>query len=235
MTKKIKFIRSRERDGGQIVLEANDGNDHILKKEIEQVKKSIAKPIDKSKVKYEGSFWKSNAKVVTEAYPFSRIPRYSHPEALYEIAKEYFIECDNRPLKEGKRTETEKDSGFEVKQDFIDKKQVYTLISFLNYAGISNTNWFEKYKKNPAFETVIEFIERTIADDKFKGAVAGLYNSSIISKDLGLSDSVKVKKDDDDNSRTFDVTKIDDDTLDQLLTILKLHSDEQNGDIIDVT
>lgn len=231
---KIKFTRETTDKNGKIHIEATDGNEIQRNREIEKIKKDFAKPVDTSKVLKADSFWRSNAKVVTEAFPFSRVPAFGNPESLYECAKAYFIECDNTPFLEGKRTEYDKPTGSETKEDFIEKKQVYTLTSFLNYAGIQTWQWYDIYKKHSAFSDVIDFIERTIADDKYKGAVAGFYNATIVSRDLGLVEKSKIESDEkNDDAMTIKVEDLTETELDNLIKVLQAHSKVKDAEIIE--
>lgn len=233
---KIKFTRQIKDKNGDITLEANQGNEKGLELELAEIRKGISKPVNPDSVIPEDSIWKSKAKIATEAFPFGNVPKYNSPEALWEIAKEYFIWCDNTPFNEGKRTEIDKTTGFESREDFVKKKQVYTMQSFLNYAGITAQQWRKIYKPHPAFLDVIETIENTIADDKFKGAVAGFYNSTIISRDLGQEDKVKVDKgkSETEESLTIDVEKLDNEKLDKFLAILQEYAKVKHADAIDV-
>lgn len=65
-------------------------------------------------------------------------------------------------------------------------------------------------------ESVIEAINQYCADVKFDGAVVGIYNASIIARDLGLRDNITVSKPDDDENMTLDEVKAEIDRLERL-------------------
>lgn len=120
------------------------------------------------------------------------------PEALWEVAKEYFQHMNNSPLQE------EKVFGTGVRMN-IDKMRAMTITSFCVFAQISRST-FDDYSKNEAYSHVTARIRDIIYSQKLEGAAAGLLESNIIARELGLID----KKDLTTNGKDLLPIKIDD-------------------------
>lgn len=108
------------------------------------------------------------------------------PEALWEVAKEYFQWVEDNPLWE--------ERGFayqgKVTKERFYKMRAMTITAFQLYAGISHVTW-GNYKDNSDYLTVITRIEDHIYSQKFEGASAELLNPNIIARDLGLKDKAE--------------------------------------------
>jgi hypothetical protein len=111
-------------------------------------------------------------------------PRLYYPHELLEKFIEYNEWVENNPLKEGILHQK---SG-----ELIDvpKMRAMTVKGFCLYAGIAQ-NTFYSYAKQPEYKVIIQAIEDAIYVQKFEGASAGLLNTNIIIRDLGLTDIVK--------------------------------------------
>lgn len=68
----------------------------------------------------------------------------------------------------------------------------FSLKAMCLHMGISPEYWFEMRKNRVDLSYIIGATEDMIANQKFEGAVVGLFNSSIISRDLGLIDKQEV-------------------------------------------
>lgn len=62
-----------------------------------------------------------------------------------------------------------------------------TLVGFCVFAGIGR-NTFLDYEERPEFSNVITRVRETIETDQLEGAMAGVYDSSIVSRVLRLAD-----------------------------------------------
>jgi len=124
-------------------------------------------------------FWKNRSK-------HGRNTLFETPALLLETAQEYFEWCDSNPLKEEKIFCFQGD----IIKDEITLKRVYTISGLCVYIGCSSS-YFRNFKtENQDFLTVLDYIRETIYTQKFEGASVGLFNASIIARDLGLKESV---------------------------------------------
>jgi len=132
-------------------------------------------------------FWKLRSK-------HGRDTLFATPGALWEAACEYFESVDNNPFYETKPMSVSNGmmAGSEIQLIQIPVKRPYTLHALCTFFDCS-TSWLRNFKantKDEGFLTVIEQIEETIYNQKFEGAAAGFFNANIISRDLGLKDSI---------------------------------------------
>ena len=117
---------------------------------------------------------------------------YKNAELLWEAACEYFKSVDDDPFvceetyTRGKTKDVKKTM----------HKKPYTLAGLCLYLDCSR-GYFKEFKesrdkvKHKDFMLVITRIEETIYAQKFEGASAGLFNTNIIARDLGLVDKVE--------------------------------------------
>ena len=63
------------------------------------------------------------------------------------------------------------------------------------YLDISDESW-ANYAKNDNFFGIVERIKRVIYEQKFAGATVGIFNASIIARELGLMEKPEPPKDD---------------------------------------
>lgn len=110
-----------------------------------------------------------------------RDPEFSSPTELWERCKEYFEWIDDNPLIE--RETTTNSNSISTKEKEHEKP--YTWEGLYAYLVISH---LDHYKKREAFLGIISHISNIIYSNKFEGASAGLFNSNIIARDLGLKD-----------------------------------------------
>lgn len=124
-------------------------------------------------------FWRQRSKHGRDAL-------FSDPEKLLQAAEEYFQWVEQNPLKEQKAFGT----GIIMS---MNRMRPYTLGGLCLYLGATKAWWRQfktskTFKENDDFSTVVTHIEQIIYTQKFEGAAAGLLNSAIIAKDLGLVD-----------------------------------------------
>lgn len=125
-------------------------------------------------------FWKARSS-------HGRRPIFADPDALWAAATEYFEWVDKNPLKEaqafayqGKVTITN-----------LAKMRAMTLAGLCLFLDISRDT-FGEYRDRDGFSDVTTRIDDVIRTQKFEGASAGLLNSNIIARDLGLSDKSEI-------------------------------------------
>lgn len=112
---------------------------------------------------------------------------FSDPNALWESACEYFQWCDDNPLIQNDF------KGRDADEVEIKYKRAYTWQGLCFFLRIDS---FREYKTNPnyaEFSPIIKEIDKIMYEQKFSGAAAGLFNASIIARDLKLVDRSFVK------------------------------------------
>lgn len=112
-----------------------------------------------------------------------RKPIFDDPEKLWDAACEYFQWVANNPLKEPKAFAYEGD----VTIAEIPKIRAMTIQGLCFFLDISDDTW-ASYCQKEDFIGICGDIKRVIFTQKFEGASAGLLNSSIIARELGLAD-----------------------------------------------
>lgn len=106
--------------------------------------------------------------------------KFNSPDELWGKACEYFQWCDENPL-----LSYEWNGKDPVKCE-LEKMRAYTWAGLEYYLGIDS---LREYKTTyEEFSHIITRIEKVIFTQKFEGAAAGLLNSNIIARDLGLTD-----------------------------------------------
>ena len=117
-------------------------------------------------------------------------PELNTPGDFLRAAVEYFRWRTEHPIQEevvsiapttGRITRTHKSM-----------KKVFTKGSMLSYLNLPKDTFSRLRAKGEDWAEAVERVEAVIEDDKFTGAVAGLYNANIISRDLGLADKQEI-------------------------------------------
>lgn len=114
-------------------------------------------------------------------------PKYKDSEDLWNAACEYFQWVIDNPLLEKKLFAYEG----EVIEADLPKMRAMTITGLCIYLGISQVTWYDWRKLRADLAEAIEMIEDVIYTQKFEGASAGLLNSNMISRDLGLVDKTE--------------------------------------------
>lgn len=143
-------------------------------------------------------FWKLRSK-------HGRDKLFSSPEILWEEACEYFEWCDENPLKSveqsrksGKKKQEVSDEGIETVDTGLIELPLMRAYTWEGLELFLNIDSLREYKTNPDykdFSQIVTRIGKIIYSQKFTGAAAGLLNSNIIARDLGLADKVEEKQD----------------------------------------
>lgn len=118
--------------------------------------------------------------------PVGSPPKFSSPEDIAKRAREYFEWCQDETLNEEKLFAFQGD----VTRDTIYHKRPFTQAGLCVFLEISEDTW-RNYRNKPEFFEVVSEIDKVIYEQKFSGASVGLFNSSIISRDLGLKDKIE--------------------------------------------
>lgn len=157
----------------------------------------------------------SQADFWTGALTRTRFRRFT-PAELQEQAILYFNWCNDNPLYE---TDLRTADGCVVETP-VAKVRAFTKRGFQLWLGMSRNNWTD-YANDPDYADIIDLIENVIYTQKFENAAAGLLNSTIIARDLNLSESVDHKSTDGSMTPqtrlTFNVDKLSDKAMEELL------------------
>lgn len=114
-----------------------------------------------------------------------RPPVFDTPQEFLMAAVRYFRWIENHPLQEEKIFQYQG----EIIRDEQSKMRPYTkqgLASFLRIP-VSRLDSY-KGRQDPEWAEAVEMVEQIMYEQKFSGAAAGLLNSQIISRDLGLAE-----------------------------------------------
>lgn len=109
---------------------------------------------------------------------------FNNKEELWAAALEYFRWADTTPIYEQKAFHHQG----EVVREYVELKRPFTITRFLSFVGLNKSNWSRTYSNNEEFKDVVSAINDIIKEQKFEGAVAGIFNPAIIVRDLGLAD-----------------------------------------------
>jgi hypothetical protein len=121
-------------------------------------------------------FWKLRSK-------HGRDKIFSSPETLWEAACDYFDYVDKNPIEAEDNKGTKNLNIVKYKRPYTwDGLEIYLDIhSLRDYKDEEN----ESYKD---FSHIIHVIDKIIRNQKFEGAVIGIFKENIIARDLGLTD-----------------------------------------------
>lgn len=108
---------------------------------------------------------------------------FETPELLQEACEQYFEWVEENPIIESNTTHY---MGNPITLE-TPKLRPMTIEGICNFIGITNTTWADWRKMTGLAETVA-WAEQIIYDQKFSGAAAGVFNSAIIIRQLGLAD-----------------------------------------------
>jgi len=134
---------------------------------------------------------------------------------LWRASCEYFQWIDSRPIYESKSYQYKESTWREPHPH----PRPYTITGLCTFLGIYRSRWKE-WRERAEFSIVIQQVEEVIYTQKFEGASVGLFNPSIIARDLGLKDGTEISGPDGESIRIDNVQKISklpDETLDSLV------------------
>jgi len=109
-------------------------------------------------------------------------------EFLADAADEYFQWCIDNPI-------LQKDyRGKDATPVYLEHPRAFKKDEFARFCHLSEWRLINDLKDvSSDFSHVVTCIEKTIADQKYTYAVVGMFNSSIVAKDLGLADKIEQK------------------------------------------
>lgn len=109
------------------------------------------------------------------------------PEQVFDFAVRYFTWAEDNALK---AAETASFQGI-VTENLVHKVRVFTVTGFCLFAGLSSAV-MTKWRREPGFSEVMEFIDSVISEQKFQLAANGIINASFIGKDIGIDKSAEI-------------------------------------------
>ena len=122
-------------------------------------------------------FWKARS-------THGRKPIFESNEELFDASCEYFQWVEDHPLQETKLVSFQ---GIST-QETVHLMRAMTIEGLCLYLDIGMQTLAD-YGKRDDFSGVVTAIKNIIRQQKFEGASAGLLNSNIIARDLGLKDA----------------------------------------------
>lgn len=111
-------------------------------------------------------------------------PKFADGEHLWMSCVEYFEWVEENSLAE------EKGFAFQgaVTRETFSRIRAMTITGLCVFLDISRSTWDEWRKSRPDLSDVITRVEAVIWEQKFTGAAAGLLDTNIIARELGLAD-----------------------------------------------
>jgi hypothetical protein len=113
---------------------------------------------------------------------------YGTPQDFLKAAQAYFDWCDRTPLQEEHLFHHK---GAILRSD-ANKARPYTVKGFCLHANMKERTFNELPKRGPEWEDAHEMVAMAIYNQKFELAAAGLLNSVMITRDLGLAEKTEL-------------------------------------------
>lgn len=137
-------------------------------------------PVDSSPFVLGNQLWKLRK--------FNRGPEpvIKNPEHMIEEAIAYFDWAFNNPT-------PEKVIGWyegAATEHTIYHPRALTIAGFCSYLGVGRNEWHRWKREREELLPAMSWVEAQMFDQKFNAAAAGLLNANIISRELGLADTV---------------------------------------------
>ncbi len=133
---------------------------------------------------------------------FGRNREYEDAESLWQACRAYFQWAHGTPLYEAKILA----SGQEVPAA---KMRAFTQKSLCLHLRVTEETWRTWRTNRTDLADVIQTVDDVIYTQKFEGAAAGLLNSNLISRELGLADRQELTGKDGGAISTIDVSNIE--------------------------
>jgi len=125
-------------------------------------------------------FWKAR-------YKHGRDKIFSHPDELWKAASNYFQYIDDNPIEVNDNKGTKHVNKVKLMRP-------YTIEGLCIYLNIDKETWYSYKSGEGSYEDFIDVtrkIENIIRNQKFEGAVIGIFKENIIARDLGLKENTE--------------------------------------------
>lgn len=109
------------------------------------------------------------------------------PEQVFDLAVKYFEWAEENCIN---ALETAAFQG-EVYESKIHKPRIFTISGFRLFAGVSD-QMLTRWRKEPGYSEVMDFIDGVVFEQKFQLAANGLINAGFIGKEIGVDKGVTV-------------------------------------------
>lgn len=109
------------------------------------------------------------------------------PEQVFNLAVKYFAWAEENAVK---ACETASFQGI-VTENLVHKARVFTINGLQLYCGFSS-GVIHKWRSDPGFKDVMEYVDMVIREQKYQLAVNGIINPALISKELGLDKPTEI-------------------------------------------
>lgn len=109
------------------------------------------------------------------------------PEQVFNLAVKYFAWAEANAIK---AAETAAFQGV-VTENLVHKTRVFTIKGLRLFCGFSS-GVIVKWRTDPGFAEVMDFIDDVIYEQKFQLAANGIVNASFIGKELGIDKAAEV-------------------------------------------
>lgn len=106
------------------------------------------------------------------------------PEILYKACLEYFQWAKENPIMEDRVN-----FAFGIAtHEAVEHPRAMTVQGLSMFLGISAKTWYEWRKNREDLQTVIEWAESAIFEQKLAAAAAGLLDGRLLAREMGLAD-----------------------------------------------
>lgn len=109
---------------------------------------------------------------------------FTTPDEFLNAAAQYFQWCEDTPILEEQINVWQ---GSVIRSN-VKKTRAFTKTGLANYLGIPASRLVQYKERDEEWTEVVEIIEQVIYTQKFEHAAAGLLNSTMITRDLGLAE-----------------------------------------------
>lgn len=109
------------------------------------------------------------------------------PEQVFDMAVRYFEWAESNHIQ---ASETASFQG-DVFESKTHKPRIFTIGGFRLFCGYSENN-IQRFRREPGYAEVMEFIDSVIREQKFQLAANNIINASLVSKDLGLDKAATI-------------------------------------------
>lgn len=118
---------------------------------------------------------------------------FETPEDLAQAFNDYFEDIEKNPIYERQlmKTKVDRDSE-EVKVYKRPLPRAMTIQGFCAFTGIASSVLYE-YEKREGFAEIVAQAREVMIGQKLEGAAAGVFNPSIIARELGLAEKSETK------------------------------------------
>lgn len=125
---------------------------------------------------------------MTELYrarkPFVKPPMYKDPQDLWDACVKYFDWVNANPLLEQKAFSYQGVGNIV----HIEKQRVMHVNAMCFFLGVHRNTWMSWRAPGHHLAEVVHDVECIIAEQKFSGAAAGIFDPGLMGRDLGLVD-----------------------------------------------